>query len=689
VPNVPIHLTPALTFRTNDSSKDSKMVNCYKETVAGKTFAVKRPGKASYTLSTPLPYPGQGLHVYNNNLYAVANGNMYTITGGTTTSILSGMNQVNNVSWVNTEATTSPHPYMVFHDQVNGWYRDATGTTNIINRMVQGVSLTSGGAGYPDSGTFTVSGGPGSGAMGTYTAQSGTIVNMVLTNHGSNYTAPLTVNFTGSSAAFTASISGTTMTVTAVSSGNLIPGAALTASGLASGTVNNGQLTATNSPAATTTISTGGASGNNQFTVGSATGIVAGQFVSGTGIPSNTFVTAITGNTVTLTNNFTANGSGTYNFYEAGKQGTYQVSISQTLSSTSFTSAVGTVATATALLNAFPSNPVPGLVYLDGYVFVMDETATVWQSDLEDPTNWNPINYITVLGEPDRGVGIAKHFNYLVAFKQWTTEFLYDNANPAGNVLATNTTARIELGCVDGDTIQQLEETVIWVATPKEGGKIVAMLNGIQAQPISNKAIETYLNASDYSGVYSWVYKISGHTFYGLVLTDQNVTLVYDLNEKEWHMWTTSKQNIGGSENYFECSFIQPFPVNSNNYYVLDAVNGLVFTLSPNNYVDPFGPINMRIVTTSSNLGTFDRKTNPSITIFGDTINDVLNVRHTNDDYNTWSDYRQMDLSLDKPVLYNNGSFRKRAYEILYTGHFPLRLYEMEVEVNGKVGQQG
>jgi hypothetical protein len=549
MPNVPVNITPPLTFRTNDSTKDSKMVNCYKETVAGKTLAVKRPGKANYTLSSPLPAPGQGLHNFNNNLYAVADGGLYTITGGTTSSVYSGFNQVNNISWVNTEPGTSPHPYMVFHDQVNGYAIDATGAINQINRQVFGVEITSGGAGYPSTGTFTVSGGPGSGATGTYVADStGAITSATITNHGSNYIAPLTVTF------------------------------------------------------------------------------------SGTPI---------------------------------------------------------TAAVAVANLNAFPTNPVPGLVYLDGYVFVMDQSATVWQSDLEDPTSWNPINYLTVLGEPDLGIGIAKHFNYLVAFKQWTTEFLYDNANPVGNVLATNTTARIELGCADGDSIQQLEETVIWMATTKEGGRIMAMLDGLQARPISNKAVETYLNASDLSGIYSWVYKISGHTFYGLVITDQNVTLVYDLQEKEWHMWTTSKQNIGGTENYFECSFVVPYPFNANAYYVLDAVNGLVFTLSPNNYVDPFGPINMRIVTNSSNLGTFDKKTNPSITLFGDKINDVINVRHTDDDYNTWSAYRQMDLSLSKPVLYNNGSFRRRAYELLYTGHYPLRLEVMESEVNGKVGQQG
>ena len=479
------------------------------------------------------------------------------------------------------------------------------------------------------------------------------------------------------------------MTVTAIASGSIIPGQNVTATGVTAGTQVASQLTATNTAAATTTITSGGAVGVNLMTVTSLTGIAEGQFITGTGIPANTFVYAINGNVITLTNNFTVQGAGSYVFRTAGQAGTYQVTVSQTVTSRAMTGAVGTPAIATAALNAFPDNPVSGLVYLDGYVFAMDASATVWQSDLEDPTSWGSINYLTVLGEPDQGVGIAKHYNYLVVFKQWTTEFLYDNANPVGSVLATNQSARIELGCASGDSIQQLEETVIWMSSTKEGGRGIAMLDGIKAHNISTKSVETFLNASDLTGVYSWVYKIAGHTFYGLVLTDQNVTLVYDLNEKEWHLWTTNKAFVGGTENYFECSFVTPFPVNSNNYFVLDAVNGLMFTLSPDYYVDPFGPVTMRIVTTSSTLGTFDTKTNGSVTLLGDVINDVVNVRYTDDDYNTWSNYRQIDMSVAKPAAYALGSFKRRAYEILYTGNKPLRLEAMEVNVNGNVGQQG
>ncbi len=545
MPKVELPLVTPLEQRTNDITKDAKMVNCYKETIAGRPHLVKRPGKATYTITPALSPRGQGLWVYNNNLYAVANGTLYQITGGTAIAKGTGLDvSCDNVSFANTAATSSPHPYMVVHDKVNGYYLDATGSWVLINGQIQEVVINTGGLGYPTSGTFTVSGTTGSGAAGTYIATAlGTITSVTLTSRGTNYTGPLTVTFSGT--------------------------------------------------------------------------------------PSSP-------------------------------------------------------ATASAVVNSFPTNPVSGLPYLDGYVFCMDTRGTIWQSDEEDPTSWNSLNYITANAEPDQGVGLVKHLNYLVAFKQWTTEFYYDNANPVGSVLACNPTATLEIGCASGDSIQSFEEIVVWMANNKEGGRTINLLNGQVPTVISNKAIENFLNASDLSTVYSWVYKISGHTFYGLVLADQDVTMVYDLAEKEWHFWTTSKQFIGGGEGYFECTFVQTFPANTKNTYVLDAVTGNVYTIGVGNYKDPFGPITVRLVTARGRFGTSTQKSNSELAIFGDNINDTINVRHTNDDYDTWSAYRQVDLSLQKPILYNLGRFRRRAYEFLYTGFQPLRLDVCELKLSGE-----
>jgi hypothetical protein len=544
MPIVNVPLTTPIKQRTNSISKDAKMVNCFKETMAdGRTLAIKRPGKASYPITPALPIDGNGLWTYNNNLYAAANTYLYSITGGTSTQLLTGMSG-QNVSWVNTLATSSPHPYMVFHDQVQGYSMSSTGTIVVINKQVAGVTLVSGGSGYTaTTGTFTVTGSiSGSGAGGTYISDGSTVTSVTLTSSGSNYAGTLAVVFD-----------------------------------------------------------------------------------------------------------------------------------------------VGGSAVATPYLNSFPANPVPGIIYLDGYVFAMDSQGQIFQSDNENPNVWGPLNYTSAVSEADKGKALARHLNYVIAFKEWTADFFYDAGNAAGSVLSINQSAHMEIGCADGNSIQNPEQTLIWMGTVLEGGRAIYMLDGLSPKRVSTKAVENYLNASDLSGTYSWLYKIAGHTLYGLVLTDQNVTLVYDMAEEEWHYWTTSKDNIGGGENYFECSFVVQFPFNSGAFYVLDAVNGLVFTLSPNNYVDPFGPIRMRIVTDRIDFDTYAFKTGYGLTIFGDNIKDVMQVRHSEDDYNTWSQYRNIDLNLQKPCLYQLGRFRRRAYEYLYTGNNPLRLEKVEFNINGRL----
>ena len=261
------------------------------------------------------------------------------------------------------------------------------------------------------------------------------------------------------------------------------------------------------------------------FTV---TGSVSGSGAGGTYISDGSSVTSVT---------LTSSGS--------NYQGTLAVVFD-----------VGGSAVATPYLNSFPLNPVPGLVYLDGYVFAMDSEGQVWQSDNENPNIWGPLNYTSAKSEGDKGKAIARHLNYVIAFKQWTADFFYDAGNPTGSVLNINQSAHLEIGCADGNSIQNPEQSLIWMGTVVEGGRGIYMLDGLSPIRVSSKAVETYLNASDLTGTYSWLYKIAGHTLYGLVLTDQNVTLVYDINEKEWHYWTTSTEDIGGDEHYFECSFV-------------------------------------------------------------------------------------------------------------------------------------
>ena len=94
---------------------------------------------------------------------------------------------------------------------------------------------------------------------------------------------------------------------------------------------------------------------------------------------------------------------------------------------------------------------VPGIVYLDSYFFVMDTNAVIYNSALNDPTSWDALDIITAEKEPGAGVALAKSQSYVIALKEWSTEFFYNNGNSPGSplepVLSAVHSGSFDAGC--------------------------------------------------------------------------------------------------------------------------------------------------------------------------------------------------------------------------------------------------
>jgi hypothetical protein len=337
----------------------------------------------------------------------------------------------------------------------------------------------------------------------------------------------------------------------------------------------------------------------------------------------------------------------------------------------------GIQALATCLLNGFPTgNIVPGTSYFDTYVFVMTEDGKIWNSEPNDPTKWDALNYITAEAEPDKGVALAKHFNYLIAFGQWSTEFFYDAGNAVGSPLLPNPTFRIEFGCANGNSVVEMQQTVVWVAVGRNTGRTVLMLEGTRPVPISDVSIERILNQSSLTNVRSYSLKISGHYFYVLNLLDDDLTLVCDIKSKQWSIWTSF---VDGQENILDGVFYTSY---NNEAYALDNDNGVLYNISEHNYTDLVGPIQYRIRTPLIDAQSTMRKFIGRLEVVGDKIGATLRIRHTDDDYQNWSQYRNVDLNATRSVLYQNGNFRRRAYEFFCTDNQPLRLQALEMDLD-------
>lgn len=350
----------------------------------------------------------------------------------------------------------------------------------------------------------------------------------------------------------------------------------------------------------------------------------------------------------------------------------------------------GVNATASSLLSYFPTTGlVAGVAFLDAYVFVGTPAGRVYSCNVGDPTIWNPLDYITAEAESDQSVAICKHLNYVMNFGQWSLEFFYDNANPIDSPLAAATSYKVEIGCANGDSVVPFEQTVAWIGTSLSNGKGIFLLDGTAPTRISTAYIDRILGNSDMSKVTAYSFKMNGHMFYVCSLHDLNITLVYDFNEKMWNQWTmyavgTATSGVTGiyAEQYFRPSY---FTKVNNDYYLLDDDNGTMYTMSDLYYTDAGAPIYYRTVSDIVDNGTTKRKFYQRLEIVGDKVGAIMKVRHTGNDYKTWSNYRSVDLSKPRAQIYLGGADRRRAWEFLCTDAVPLRLDSAEIDF--KIGE--
>jgi hypothetical protein len=186
----------------------------------------------------------------------------------------------------------------------------------------------------------------------------------------------------------------------------------------------------------------------------------------------------------------------------------------------------------------YPPETVFGVVYLDGTVYVMNRRGVIFGSDLNAPTSWSALNFISANAEADAAVALVRQLNYVVALKDYSTEFFYDAGNATGSPLAKVLNALLEIGCASAGSIAFSDNTFYFMANSRQKGRSIMKMEGYTPKYISNQYIDRILNADDLAEVYAFVIKTNGHFFYVLTLVSSNVTLVLDEVTGEWHLWS-------------------------------------------------------------------------------------------------------------------------------------------------------
>lgn len=341
---------------------------------------------------------------------------------------------------------------------------------------------------------------------------------------------------------------------------------------------------------------------------------------------------------------------------------------------------LGTIDSAnTQVLNAdadFPDPIIPGsMVYLDGYLFVVKSgTSDIYNSALDNPLSWDPSNFIAAEMGPDSVTKLARIKNYIVAMGPRSIEYFYNAANATGSPLNRYESFFKEIGFLGG--FAQKENTIFFVGQAKETDPTVFAMTDSSASPIANTPLRRFLVPS--STFVGAVVSNGGKDFY--VMDSSDLTYVFDMEANLWTRWAW-KATDSFSIKYATKCFIPN--VGNTTIMVFDGDASLYY-FDPKIYQDDGVDFLVRVQTDKMAFNTMRQKTMSKIIVYADrpTVSALLSIRVSDDDYQTYSVARTVDINQEFPSLTRWGRFRRRSWDLQYQTNAPLRLRHLEVDIN-------
>lgn len=321
---------------------------------------------------------------------------------------------------------------------------------------------------------------------------------------------------------------------------------------------------------------------------------------------------------------------------------------------------------------------LPYPVFLDGYLFVAKtNSADVYNSDLNNPLAWTAGNFVSAEMEPDLVIRICKINNYLAVFGRESIEYFWDSGNASGSPLLRNDSPVKNVAYLAG--FAQYGNQLFYIGRSASGQPDIFMMQDFKIENIGTPSISRYLNVQGtaFTGWYGALLSCQGHNFY--LINVGIYTYVYDIESKLWHRWAFQNRTnfpiVTSAGNVSTTTFYSLFML---------ADYSAVYQLKENLYQDAEVNFTVRIVTEASDFGTMNRKTMSRLSFIGDRppSSSSIYVSWSDDDYKTFNTERAVEMDQDLPSIYNLGSFRQRIFRIRHSDNAPLRLQEMEADIN-------
>lgn len=332
----------------------------------------------------------------------------------------------------------------------------------------------------------------------------------------------------------------------------------------------------------------------------------------------------------------------------------------------------------------FPTPHVPFPVFIDGYLLVAKAaTNDIYNSDLENALSWTPGSFITAELYPDDIVALAKNNNYCYSIGTKSIEFFYDAGLGSGSPFQRNDSAVQQVGCPAPNSVVETDKEVVFIGDTNDGGYTIWAFEGFNPKEIAYPSLRESLNAegANIANASAFSLRTGGHKFYVLQLTSR--TWVYDFKENLWHEWT-----------YLDNTTKFPFDYSTGytggGALLLHTSNGSVVTSRDNVATDSISaistvPIYAELTTTKFDSDSHNRKDCHRLSIIGmaPTVSNLtMTVSWSDDDYQTWSTPRTLNLNGSFSAITQLGKFRRRAFKFVYNQPYFIYLEGYELDIN-------
>ncbi len=282
------------------------------------------------------------------------------------------------------------------------------------------------------------------------------------------------------------------------------------------------------------------------------------------------------------------------------------------------------------------------IAFLDSYFIVnQNDTGKFFISDVNNGNSWDPLDFASAESSPDKLKRVIQAVGQLWLQGDDSTE-IWTNTGASSFPFQRISGAKMTVGILAPATSIEVDNSLMWVGSTREGSGIVYRAQGFTPVRISTTPIELLIaKATDKVNMRSFTYQQDGHLFYIITGGGLETSLVYDLTTKLWHERAYMDAE-GNFETHLAACCMKAF----DKILVGDKNVGNIYVLDQNTYSDNGSPMASERIYT--HLGDEDKELRYNrLVIFlengiglqsGQGSDPVIDLQLSKDGARTWSD---------------------------------------------------